>query len=363
LASQNAITDAREEDIEIQFLFRKRGMASTTASTGVDGGKEREDEVKREFAPTVFSLLRSLKKAKLTIQWTDRLAHLSDEVALGDGKGKSIDTATVDSEESNFTNMTGSKGVPVSLRLEGPYFTPADTSRFTTVVCLVAGTGISGALAIAGAFKEIEKQAIATVNSNDNSKRVQMGCGENGKKCSRDEKQVNCAAIHLGRKPTWTRCVIIWSIREADFIDLELLRGAFSPPPFFYYYFSIAQSQPLAFTIHQCHPKNLANPLFLFIFKDTPNSNLEVIVHLTGEGRARISADNTINQILGRDEKNDTTGRNDDKQESKHGNAMGTWVYISGPSAFISAGEAACKRRQERKQGARLEYYGARWDI
>jgi len=35
------------------------------------------------------------------------------------------------------------------------------------------------------------------------------------------------------------------------------------------------------------------------------------------------------------------------------------WVYISGPNAFIAAGEAACKKRR----GRGVECYGAKWDI
>ena len=40
----------------------------------------------------------------------------------------------------------------IGVRAEGQYFTPADPARYHTVVCIVAGTGISGALAIIGAF-------------------------------------------------------------------------------------------------------------------------------------------------------------------------------------------------------------------
>lgn len=33
-----------------------------------------------------------------------------------------------------------------------------------------------------------------------------------------------------------------------------------------------------------------------------------------------------------------------------------TWVYLSGPNAYIASGEKACKETG-------IDYYGARWDI
>jgi hypothetical protein len=47
-----------------------------------------------------------------------------------------------------FTGVVASKPMSISLRLEDPYFTPTDPARYQTVVCLVAATDISGALAI-----------------------------------------------------------------------------------------------------------------------------------------------------------------------------------------------------------------------
>ena len=53
--------------------------------------------------------------------------------------------------------LMDSASVPISLRLEGPFFTPTNPSHYHTVVCLVEGAGISGALAIASAFQQLER--------------------------------------------------------------------------------------------------------------------------------------------------------------------------------------------------------------
>lgn len=49
--------------------------------------------------------------------------------------------------------------------------------------------------------------------------------------------------------------------------------------------------------------------------------------------------------------------RSDDQRQE--GGAASTWVYISGPNAFIKAGEEACRERK----GRGVDYYGARWDV
>ena len=95
-----------------------------------------------------------------------------------------------DVEKSQATFSTEVFGIDIALRLEGPYFSPADPSRYDTVVCLVAGTGVSGALAIAAAF--------------------------------------NAAAVgdsEAREPPTrkWRRCIIMWSVKEPDDIKLPFI--------------------------------------------------------------------------------------------------------------------------------------------
>lgn len=69
---------------------------------------------------------------------------------------------------------------------------------------------------------------------------------------------------------------------------------------------------------------------------------------MTGGGRQRLSVGDELDEIL-------KTNVN----EGSPGSPASTWVYISGPNAFIEAGETACKERQMRG----LEWYGAKWDI
>ena len=61
---------------------------------------------------------------------------------------------------------------------------------------------------------------------------------------------------------------------------------------------------------------------------------LEVRPFLTGAGRDRVNMGETIDSV------------------KKNGGR--TWVYISGPNAFIEAGERACRR-------SGVDFFGARW--
>lgn len=119
-------------------------------------------------------------------QWTARLGALVDsnrpDIPRQEGD------PNTDVEKSLATFRPEEIGIDVSIRLEGPYFSPADPSRYDTVVCLVAGTGISGAIAIAAAFN------YATVNDTLETP---------------------------ARK--WRRCTIIWSVKESDDIDLAFI--------------------------------------------------------------------------------------------------------------------------------------------
>lgn len=81
---------------------------------------------------------------------------------------------------------------------------------------------------------------------------------------------------------------------------------------------------------------------------EVPTPGFEFRVHLTGPGRKRLDAPGTLNEIL-----------HEGPPEKSSAAAGRTWVYISGPNAFISAGEEACKAREA--EG--VDSYGARWDI
>lgn len=136
------------------------------------------------------------KSAKPTFQWTDKLASLADQnmPLPGSGKNDSINQSADESQLPTHPSQT----VDVSLRLEGPYFTGANPSRYKTVICFVAGTGVSGAIAIALAFLE--------------QKRQQMTASED----PRDEP---------ANTSIWERCVVFWSVKAEDYINLPYIKG------------------------------------------------------------------------------------------------------------------------------------------
>ena len=111
-------------------------------------------------------------------------------------------TSTTDapSETSIFPQIN------VSLRLEGPYFSPAEPFCYETVVCLVAGTGISGAIAIARAFIEIQ-------NSSEPAITARMDPSAPPKKAIGDYS------------PNCKRCIVVWSVREKDYVDLPFFKS------------------------------------------------------------------------------------------------------------------------------------------
>lgn len=104
-------------------------------------------------------------------------------------------------------------GVNTTVRMEGPYFTPANPERFKTVVCLVAGTGLSGAIAIAAAFRAQKTGFVA------NSKASKSGA------VSAPPLACTVPPASLGR---WQRCIVIWTVREKDYAEMPFFDGKFS---------------------------------------------------------------------------------------------------------------------------------------
>lgn len=158
LASKKPLLRSDDHSIPVQFLF-KASVSNTTP----------------------------LKKAT---QWTNKLGSLVDE---------EVRSAQPDDKEGSVgTDISEWPGVEArradtELRLEGPYFTPANPEHFKTVVCFGAGTGLSGCLAIAAAFN-----ARSTTRSSG----------------------------------VWQRCIVIWSVRERDFVDMPFFSGMAPRIPF-----------------------------------------------------------------------------------------------------------------------------------
>ena len=225
----------------VQFLFRKRGKVAPFIPE--------EDRQSKSFRLWSRGSDTKIEDAK-SGQWTERLAGLVDQEPSPVRRGS---VATVMSVLFPRIN--------VALRLEGPYFSPAQPSRYDKVICFVAGTGISGAIAIATAFTELNRTPTETPSTEK----------PNG-------------SFNNSPVSPWRRCIVIWSVRATDFVDL----------PFFEY-----------------------------------KEGLEIRNCLTGPGRQRLNLNQTLGEIL----TEDPDGK--------------TWVYISGPKPFIEAGKMACKARED----------------
>ena len=123
-------------------------------------------------------------KRRKGMQWTTKVAKLAeDKEKIG------IESSCRDSGRIEPAR------VELSLRLEGPYFTPADPYRYDSTVCLVAGTGISGALAIGSAFNKHASEPSPSLPAEDYPK----------------------------QRRRWTCCTIIWSVKADEDIELPFL--------------------------------------------------------------------------------------------------------------------------------------------
>ena len=172
LASKKILIQEGEEFISIQFLFRQSVPKS---------------------APQTLSQ----PPMKKSTQWTNKLAALVDEEKADVSRHNSRASTQPRQIDPGLSETIVSSGVKTSLRLEGPYFTPANPEAYKTVVCLVAGTGLSGAIAIAAAFKAQASASIA------------------GASCT--------MRAESGRR--WERCFVIWTVREKDFVEMPFFDG------------------------------------------------------------------------------------------------------------------------------------------
>ena len=268
LASKKPTLQGGELSISIQFLFR-------------------------QSMPTVDSQSLTRATSKQSIQWTNKLASLVDEEKTGthitnedtSTRPNSIMTST------EFSESSVSKGIDTPLRLEGPYFTLANPESYRTVVCLVAGTGLSGAIAIAAAFKA-----------------HRSGLSSHLKAHTSVPDSAHSIAIESTQK--WDRCVVIWSVREKDYVEM----------PFF----------------HGKDVTSVFTPSTAKHIIELKTDGLEFRAHKTGGGRPRLNTGQALTEICGQ-------GRD-------------SWCYISGPNGFISAAERSCQKIKH------LTWFAARWD-
>lgn len=125
--------------------------------------------------------------------------------------GKGTDLSSGSTTPSRYAAPLGKKRaqVALSLRLEGPYFTAANPREFETVVCLVAGTGVTGAIAIAEAFSAHRKQW---------RRMPRYGAGIEGSARPLEGSKT------AGRQP-WSRCVVMWTVRADDYVEIPRIQG------------------------------------------------------------------------------------------------------------------------------------------
>ena len=200
LASHAAILPKSEDDILIQFLFRKSGgsVEATVEPAPVEKG----------FA-TIPAVKAARKKRKNGAhQWTNKLASVTDRPEwdkTGIAGPASAGRHPLVSFDSNYSFPSEN----VALRLEGPYFTPAEPARYNTVVCLVAGTGVSGAIAIARAFVELESSHCC----------ARKGPDSDGPPLARPP------SFSESSSRVWRKCVVVWSVRDGDQVSLPFYKG------------------------------------------------------------------------------------------------------------------------------------------
>lgn len=171
----------------IQFLFRKSKASRSSTETPPE---------------------RRLKR-----EWTNKLADLVDEASID------LSPPSERTEESDSQRQQLSAQYQTTLRLEGPYFTPANPASYDTVICLVAGTGVSGAIAVAAAFRQ---QALI---DNLEPETTMFGHEKiHGAPLERNFSISSFLAPSMAAN-IWKRCVVVWSVREADHIDLPFWHG------------------------------------------------------------------------------------------------------------------------------------------
>jgi hypothetical protein len=105
-------------------------------------------------------------------------------------------------------------GVELSVRLEGPYFTAAKPSEYETIICLVAGTGVTGAIALASAFHAQKRASRTSLVPSEYS------AGEYGSEVALLPKTMTQDKHITFTKSRWSRCVLVWTVRDSEYVEL-----------------------------------------------------------------------------------------------------------------------------------------------
>ena len=196
LASEKVASPKSEESIMIQFLFRK--------SKAAPSARPQQTGKRREKRPSS--------------QWTNKLAALVDE--------ESINMSPLSEQlENPYAQKDPLASIQdLSLRLEGPYFTPVYPANYNTVICLVAGTGISGAISIAAAFRQQQR-----LQSGKTDVTIPVELPRVSDMAEPDPSISSSSARPASADDGWKRCVVVWSVRRSDYIHLPFFHGTLPP--------------------------------------------------------------------------------------------------------------------------------------
>lgn len=190
LASQKLSSSDSDKNIMIQFLFRKSKASRPSSPISKDTPEKRQKR-----------------------QWTNKLADFVDEAAI------ELSPPSENNEESDSQRQRLSAQYRTTLRLEGPYFTPANPASYNTIICLVAGTGVTGAIAIAAAFRQQPLiEALEPETTMFGHEKI------HGAPLERNFT-ISSFLAPSGAGGIWKRCVVVWSVREVDYIDLPFWQG------------------------------------------------------------------------------------------------------------------------------------------
>ena len=188
LASEKLSSSDSDKNVMVQFLFRK---SKATRS----------------------SIPKNPPERRRKRQWTNKLAELIDEATID------LSPPSENIEESDLQRQRLSVQYQTTLRLEGPYFTAANPASYDTVICMVAGTGVTGAIAIAAAFRQQPMIEVLEPETN-------MFGNEKIHGVPLERNFTISSFLAPSRAAgTWKRCVVVWSVREDDYIDLPFWQG------------------------------------------------------------------------------------------------------------------------------------------
>ena len=245
----------------------------------------------------LFRLAEGKTQTKLDKEWTWKLGKL------------------VEANPGTFESQhTSTPTVSLPLRLEGPYVTPCEPLYTAShILCLVGGTGITGALCLAQSW------------------------------------------LRLRASEKHSRFRIVWTVRGAEaarVAEMQELRSQMA-----------SRAINMEVMIHVSSEAGRVDPTACVISFFGPTELPPPVGHRVLEpacGNERNSSNN---------EKSDTAP--EPKAPSKRDAASG-WVYCSGPSGFLDATDEACLdlsrrlRTDSPEHGTkirRLTWYCAKWEV